>query len=108
MSKADIEIYGKRYSVACAPGQEEKLIHFGKRLDMRVRQIAKAVGDIGETRLLLIAALALMDENEAIKAEPQHPSRVEARAAAALADAAARIDALANRLDTASAEDQDT
>ncbi|MEM7660942.1 MAG: cell division protein ZapA [Pseudomonadota bacterium] len=98
MSKADIEIYGKRYSIACAPGQEKKLIQFGQRLDKRVRQIAGAVGDIGESRLLLIAALALMDENEAMKTEPPQ-NRVEARAAAALVDAAARIDALTTRLE---------
>ncbi|MEO1475353.1 MAG: cell division protein ZapA [Pseudomonadota bacterium] len=105
MSKADIEIHGKRYSIACAPGQEERLVQFGQRLDTRVRHIAQAVGDIGETRLLLIAALALMDENEALKAEPQQ-GRIEGRAAAALVDAAARIDALASRLDAANPGDE--
>ncbi|MEM6411878.1 MAG: cell division protein ZapA [Pseudomonadota bacterium] len=98
MSKAEIEIYGKRYSIACAPGQEARLVQFGQRLDTRVRQIAGAVGDIGESRLLLIAALALMDELEAVKTEPSQ-NRIEARAASALVDAATRIDALASRLE---------
>ena len=103
MSKADIDIYGKRYSVACAPGQEKRLTELGQRLDKRVRQISGAVGDIGEARLLLISALALMDELDALKAQPQQ-ERLEGRAAAALADAAARIDALASRLDPSGSE----
>ncbi|MEL7128797.1 MAG: cell division protein ZapA [Pseudomonadota bacterium] len=98
MSKADIDIYGKRYSVACAPGQEKRLSQLGSRLDTRVRNISKAVGDIGEARLLLIAALALMDEIDALKASPEQV-RADGKAAAALTDAAARIDALAARLE---------
>ena len=77
----------------------------GKRLDTRVRQISSAVGDIGESRLLLIAALALIDELDALKTLPEKV-RVEGEAAAALADAAARIDALASRFDVAR-DDQD-
>ena len=96
MSKADIEVNGKRYSVACAPGQEERLAVLGSKLDTRVKSISRAVGDIGEARLLLVAALGLLDElGGAVPA----PGEVETKAAAALTDAAARIDAIASRLD---------
>lgn len=98
MSKADLEINGQRYSVACAPGQEARLGQLGVRLDRRVRQIAGAVGDIGEARLLLIASLALLDEIDA--ARDGAPINRDQVAASALLDAAARIEALASRLET--------
>jgi cell division protein ZapA len=96
MAKADIEVNGRRYSVACAPGQEVRLGTLGARLDRQVRQIADAVGDIGEARLLLVAALSLMDELDG-SSPMADPVAIEAKAAAALTDAAARIDALASR-----------
>lgn len=98
MSKADIGVHGKLYSVACAPGQETRLTQLGQRLDKRVDQIAGAVGDVGEARLLLIAALALMDELDAAK-NGAGMDALEARAATALSDAATRIDAIAARLE---------
>ena len=99
MAKADIKIRGKQYSIACAPGQEARLVELSKSLDMRVRQIADAVGDIGEARLLLVAALSLLDELDAARrSAPADLS--QQKAAAALVDAAARIDALAQRIET--------
>lgn len=105
MAKADIEVNHRRYTVACAPGQETRLAELGKQLDRRVQHIADAVGDIGEARLLLVAALALLDELE-VKAAPApetgsgaDPVAVEQKASIALTNAADRIDALAARLD---------
>ena len=100
MAKADIKIRGRSYSVACAPGQEERLIGLSRQLDARVQDIANAVGNIGDDRLLLIAALALLDELAA-----SHRAQLEAagpdvpRAAHALNDTAARIEALAARIE---------
>ncbi|MEQ8557941.1 MAG: cell division protein ZapA [Henriciella sp.] len=98
MAKADITIRGRDYSVACAPGQEARLVSLSKDLDKRVRQIAGAVGDIGEARLLLVAALALLDElDHAHRGAPADLS--SQKAASALSDAAARIEALAERIE---------
>lgn len=96
MAKAEIEINKKRYSIACAPGHEERVVHLGKKLDRRVRTIADVVGDIGDARLLLIAALALLDE--AGNQDAAMPLEVEQKAAAALIKAAGRIDALSANL----------
>lgn len=102
MSKADIEINGKRYSVVCAPGQEARLAVLGTKLDRRVRHIADAVGDIGESRLLLVAALALLDEVDGLKSQSAKETENDQKAVSALADAAARINAIASRLDAVS------
>lgn len=101
MPKADIVVEGKRYSIACASGQEDRLHSLGSRLDRRIQSIKGAVGDIGDTRLLLVAALALIDELDAAKMKLGTPSEFEAQASAALLDAAARIDAIVDRIEAA-------
>ena len=100
MAKADISLRGRSYSIACAPGQEARIQSLADQLDGRVQQIAGAVGDIGDERLLLIAALALLDElDDARKLGPGSPETAR-KAATALSDAAKRITALAKRIET--------
>ncbi|MEM1148357.1 MAG: cell division protein ZapA [Pseudomonadota bacterium] len=100
MAKADIRIRGRTYSVACAPGQESRLVELSRQLDVRVEDIAKAVGNIGDDRLLLIASLALLDELDAShRAQASAAGPDIARAAQALGDTAARIEALAARIE---------
>ena len=100
MAKADIKIKGRSYSVACAPGQEDRLTALSHQLDARVQDIAKAVGDIGDDRLLLIASLALLDELDAAhRAQAEAAGPDVQRAAQALNDTATRIEALATRIE---------
>lgn len=99
MAKADITLRGRSYSVACAPGQETRIQKLTEQLDARVGQIAGAVGDIGEERLLLIAALALLDELDAARRGPPGAAQAEQRVADALSNAAERIEALAARIE---------
>ncbi len=97
MAKQEIEINKKRYSIACAPGHEERVARLGQKLDRRVRTIADTVGDIGDTRLFLIAALALLDDADV--PEGAMLAEIEDKAASALQDAATRIEALASKLE---------
>lgn len=105
MAKADLKVNNRRYSVACAPGQERRLAMLGADLDKRINEIADAVGDIGETRLFLIAALSLLDELDICKNSGDRATREtsgpDQDVYALLADATARIDALATRLGAA-------
>ena len=100
MAKADIQLRGRSYSIACAPGQESRIEALSKQLDTRVKQIEGAVGDIGEERLLLITALALLDELDTAKRTGPGTAFSEARAAEALVKAASRITSLAERTET--------
>lgn len=99
MAKADIEIHGRVYSVACAPGQEERLLTLARELDDLVGKIAQAVGEVGPDRLLLVAALSLLDDLHVSRqqAGSSAESDLEEKAAAILLDAAERIDAIADR-----------
>lgn len=99
MAKVDITLRGRSFSIACAPGQEMRVQRLADQLDARAGQIADAVGDIGDERLLLITALALLDElDSARRGVPARPD-TEARAIDLLLAMAGRVEALAARLE---------
>ena len=62
MAQLTIEINGKPYIVGCEDGQEPQLRALAEIVDARVREIAPDAGPMGETRLMLLAALMLADE----------------------------------------------
>ena len=108
MAQVSIEINGRPYVVGCEDGQEAHLRELAATFDVQVRQVSAQVGQLGETRLFLLAALLMADElNESrlslnqVRAElGQFNARhegVEGRAAAAIDAAARRIEALAAR-----------
>lgn len=103
MSRTDIRIRSRSYSIACSPGQEMRVQGLARQLDTRLNVISSAVGDIGDERLLLIAALALLDELDTARSvscpSTPGPSAPENRAARMMADMALRIEALAARLE---------
>jgi cell division protein ZapA len=97
MAEADILIRGRRFSIACAPGQEARIPKLGTQLDARLSAIAPAARDIGEARLLLIAAPALLDELDAAKRLEARRTDAD-RAEAVMLTMAERIEALTCRL----------
>ena len=104
MAKAEITIGDKRYLVACEEGQEAHLNELGARLDQRLADMGEAMGDIGLERLLIAVAISLLDELDASEsplgvAQLDHRiAEIENRAVHALADAAARIERISNRI----------
>lgn len=98
MAKADIRIRGRSYSIACTAGQEMRVQRLAEQLDVRLASISSAVGDIGDDRLLLIAALALLDELDAAR-QTAPTSASDTRAAVLITAMAAKVEALAARLE---------
>jgi len=105
MAQVSIEVNGRDYVVGCEDGQERRLSELAASVDAQVRQVARDVGPLGETRLMLMGALVMADdiadlrgEIETLKsrlAEAQvERGRVELSAVAALDAAAARIERL--------------
>ena len=62
MGQVTVEVNGRPYAVGCEDGQEAHLRSLAATVDGQVRQVASDVGPLGETRLLLMAALMLADE----------------------------------------------
>ena len=122
MASIDVTINGRSYTVSCDDGQEGRLRQLARYLDMQVTRLAEELGQVGETRLMLMAGLVIADElSEALErlksleervggleADRDHVSgkleAVELRAAHALEGAANRIEILTRRLDTTADE----
>lgn len=62
MAHVDIAVNGHVYKVACENGQEARLTQLGGFFDRKVGALAGDLGQIGDARLLLLAALTVCDE----------------------------------------------
>src|SRR5215472_272875 len=106
LGQVNLTVNGRPFTVTCDDGQEGRIRRLGQYVDAKVAEFVGSVGQVGEARLLLLAALVIADEladaNEAL----QQPERGSARAAAADAAAsgiigiAQRVEAIAARLET--------
>jgi cell division protein ZapA len=88
MSHVTVNINGRAYRMACEDGQEDHLSQLASGLNERVEQLRGSFGEIGDSRLVVMAALMLGDElSEAKqrvgKLEEELSGLQDARAAAA-------------------------
>jgi len=66
MAHVTVSINGRQYRMACEDGQESHLERLANELDRHVEQLRGSFGEIGDNRLLVMAALTISDElNEA-------------------------------------------
>jgi cell division protein ZapA len=56
-------IAGRQFRLACEDGQEEHLQALAADIDARITDLRKRFGEIGDTRLTVMAALMVADEN---------------------------------------------
>lgn len=62
MAQVNITINGRNYQVACDDGQEAHLTRLGDYVDKRLNELVAAVGQVGDSRLLVMVSLLLADE----------------------------------------------
>ncbi len=62
MPEVQIEIGGRRFEVACQPGEEDYLISAATALDAEASNIGQHLGRLSESRMLLMAGLMLADQ----------------------------------------------
>jgi cell division protein ZapA len=62
MPEVEIEIGGRRFEVACQPGEEDYLISAAIALDKEASSIGDQLGRLSEARMLLMAGLMLADQ----------------------------------------------
>jgi cell division protein ZapA len=62
MSTVNATIAGRQFRLACEDGQEEHLQSLARDLDSRIIDLRRKFGEIGDTRLTVMAALMLADE----------------------------------------------
>ena len=66
-----VSINGRRFRIACENGQELRLTRLAEDLDARIAKLRARFGDIGETRLTIMATLAIVDEPSEMKEKLQ-------------------------------------
>ncbi len=62
MSEVNVTINARQYRMACENGQEDHLLKLASDLDQRIGQLRASFGEIGDTRLTVMAALTVADE----------------------------------------------
>lgn len=62
MATVNASIAGRQFRLACEDGQEEHLQALARALDERIGSLRKKFGEIGDTRLTVMAALMVSDE----------------------------------------------
>lgn len=62
MATVNTTIAGRQFRLACEDGQEEHLLVLAKDIDGRIASLRTKFGEIGDTRLTVMAALMVSDE----------------------------------------------
>jgi len=62
MNFVNVTIGGRQYRLACEPGQEQRLTKLASNLEDLVGQLRGKFGEVGDQRLIVMAALTLSDE----------------------------------------------
>jgi cell division protein ZapA len=105
MASVDIEVAGRRYTVACRDGEEPHLLEVGAIVDAKAQDAAGALGRLSEAKQLLFASLLLADELKEKRQAPAaaEPSNPDPALAEALERLAERVESLADRLESGDA-----
>ena len=112
MAQVDVTINDRSYRIACDDGQEEHLSRLAAYIDGRVQELTEAVGQVGESRLLVMASLLVADElsetleslaalQDKVHSAPGKAGDAEEHVADAMESLADRIERIAARLEAA-------
>jgi cell division protein ZapA len=116
MAQVNVTINGRQFRMACEDGQEGHLLELARDLDLRISGLRGKFGEIGDTRLTVMAALTVADElteaghrvkrleeelaalQDARVMTSDRNKAVQASIAAALGAAAERIESITKKL----------
>jgi cell division protein ZapA len=84
MAQVTVTISGKVYRMSCGDGEEAHLESLAALYDSRIEDMRKGVGELGDMRLHVMAALMIADEMSEMK---KRVDLLEARLAALSDDA---------------------
>jgi cell division protein ZapA len=116
MSQVNVTINGRQFRMACEDGQEDHVTDLARDLDVRIEGLRAKFGEIGDTRLTVMAALTVADElagmglrvkrleqelaalQDARVSAADRSKTAQAAVAAALAAAAERVENVTRKL----------
>ncbi len=100
MAQVSVTIDGRKYRLACNEGEEARLEQLADMIDAKILELRQTFGEIGDQRLVVMAALTIADNlaearDEAI-AQREHASAASAQ----VESVAINLDALGARLES--------
>ncbi|MEA2841096.1 MAG: cell division protein ZapA [Methylobacteriaceae bacterium] len=116
MAQVVVTIAGRTYRMACDDGEEARLEHLARDFDTRIAGLRASFGEIGDQRIVVMAALTLADElaeaqrqmgelkerlaeaDGAIRSREVQSTNKQDRLASALGEAAQRIERIAHKM----------
>jgi cell division protein ZapA len=123
MPQVNVTINGRQFRMTCEEGEEPHLLALAEEVDARVARLRARFGEIGDTRLTVMAALTLSDElaetkkrlaqlepelatlKDASTASAERARATQSAVAAALNAAAERIESITKRLNQTAPEE---
>ncbi len=97
MGQVTITVNGRKYQISCDDGQEDHLRGLAELVDGRVAELVAAVGQVGDTRLVVMASLLLADE---VSLRQREIDRISAKSDGLSKNAATARDGMADKLDS--------
>ena len=97
MAQVNLNVNGRVYRMACEDGQEDHVSELGDRFNAAINELRGAMGEIGDTRLMVMAGILMtdrLDDTEGrLATRDQEIQNLRDRAA----NAAMRIDGMEER-----------
>jgi cell division protein ZapA len=104
MGQVVVKVNGREFPLSCADGQEPRIRRLAQYVDAKVGEFTKLVGQVGEARLILLAAITIADElSDANEALQQERNRARASGGGGDSGAAAGIRSMAERIESIAA-----
>jgi len=75
MGELNISINNRPFLIACADGDEHNVSRLAEELAARISAIKKNVGEVGDSRLLVLAGLTMCDEIRSLTDQVQELKR---------------------------------
>lgn len=92
MPLVNVMVNQRAYTIACDEGEEAHLRDLAKHVDTKVRELLESVGQVGDSRLLLMAALLITDDYVDAAARLEARTRELENLVATQADAKSKLD----------------
>ena len=64
MADVDIIINSRTYRISCKDGEEDRIKSLSSQINNEVKSLVNKIGQLGEARMILLAALVLLDKSD--------------------------------------------
>jgi cell division protein ZapA len=107
MAQVQVTINGRPYTISCEVGKEQHVLDIAAYVNGRVEEVARDLGQVGDARLLVLAALLIADElfeardvaGPAAAAKSRKAGETEDQLSQAIDGLASRIEKIAARVE---------